>query len=99
MAAPKVVVVIVAYWTFLYLCQLPKVVTFSVNPTAKRCTEALPTVTMKERINSRLGYKVESCYNHSDPVVHSGFEGDGVNTLIKAVHTAFDRHYPLVLVQ
>ncbi len=46
-------------------------VTFSVNPAAKCCIEALPRGTMKEHIESRLGYNVEACYNQSDPVVHS----------------------------
>ena len=76
----------------------PGIVTFSVDPAAKRCTEALPTGTLKEHINSRLGYNVESCYNQSDPVVHSGGRGGSqMNALVQAVHTAFDRHYPLVL--
>ena len=81
-------------------------VTFSVNPAAKCCIEALPRGTMKEHIESRLGYNVEACYNQSDPVVHSRTLPKGfmlcasfgeMNALIKAVHTAFDRHYPLVL--
>ena len=87
-----------------------KACTFTVNPKVKRSKEALPTGTMKEHINSRLGYNVEACYNQSDPVVHKsrptpkkGLEylvpsaSGEMNALVKAVHTAFDRHYPLVL--
>ena len=73
-------------------------VTFSANSSAKRCTEALPRGTMKEHIKSRLGYNVGACYNQPDPVVHRGERGGNeMNALVKAVHTAFSCHYPLVL--
>ena len=75
--------------------------TFSASPNAERCAEALPNATMKDYINYKLGYKVESCYKHSDSVVQSSRRGlsssDRMNALVRAIHVAFDRHYPLVL--
>ncbi|XP_070532342.1 uncharacterized protein [Ptychodera flava] len=57
------------------------------------CHEPLPLATHAQSTTSRIKKGIESCFHTDVNIVKNGT----LHALLKAVHLAYDRHYPLVL--